>query len=377
MLIIGLMSGTSVDGVDACLIEVDETKNPTKFTEKCFIFDPYKDSLKEKILDASNIESSNVQKICSLNFELGYVYVSSIEKLLTMANVSIDDVTLIAMHGQTIWHNPNQKDGYFSSTLQIGEPSIIAYHFNKLVISNFRTMDMAAGGNGAPLVPFVNYIINKSTQKNVILQNIGGISNLTYIPKNGKKDDVLAFDTGPGNMLIDRAMKILYNLNYDNNGQIALSGKVNKEVLKILMQDEYLSKPLPKSTGREKYDQVFLDHIFTLMKNEKKEDIIATITAYTADTIVDAYKRYCGEIDIIILSGGGAYNQFIVNRIKEKTNKKVIISKMSDSYEAFCFGILGYYTYNHKSSNMKYITGAMENVVLGNFTYPPKEEQYE
>lgn len=374
MLIIGLMSGTSLDGVDACLIEVDETKKPVEFREKCFIFDPYSTELKEKILDASKLETSNVQKICSLNFELGHVYTSSIEKLLKKAKTNIKDITLIAMHGQTIWHNPNQKGGYFSSTLQIGEPSIIAYHFNKLVISNFRTMDMAAGGNGAPLVPFVNYIINKSYEKNVILQNIGGISNLTYIPKNSKKDDVLAFDTGPGNMLIDRAMKLLYNQNYDKNGEIALSGKINEKVLKILMQDEYLNMPLPKSTGREKYNQAFLDSILCLMKNDKKENIITTITAYTADTIVDAYQKYCNKIDCIILSGGGAYNQFIVNRIKEKTNKEVIISNMSDSYEAFCFGILGYYTYNHKSSNMKNITGAMENVVLGNFTYPPKEK---
>lgn len=376
MLIIGLMSGTSLDGVDACLIEVDETNEKPKFKEKCFIFDPYSESLKEKILDASKIETSNVQKICSLNFELGYIYVNSIEKLLEKAKVGIDEVTLIAIHGQTIWHNPNMNDGYYSSTLQIGEPSVIAYHFNKLVISNFRTMDMASGGNGAPLVPFVNYILYKSN-KDLILQNIGGISNLTYIPKNGKIDDVLAFDTGPGNMLIDMAMKTLYNKNFDNNGDVALSGKVNDEVLKILMQDDYLSLPLPKSTGREKYNQSFLNNILSLMKNEKKENIIATITAYTADTIVYSYQKYCQNIDTIILSGGGAYNKFIVNRIKEKTKKEVIINEMSDSYEAFCFGILGYFTYKLKPSNMKTITGAKDYVILGNFTYPPKEEKNE
>lgn len=371
MLIIGLMSGTSLDGVDACLLEVNEKE---EFKEISFIFDEYSDELKQKILEVSNIKTSNVQKICSLNFELGYVYVEAINKLLTKTKIKIDDITFIAMHGQTIWHNPNQLDNYYSSTLQIGEPSVIAYHFNKLVISNFRTMDMAAGGNGAPLVPFVNYVLNKCDDLDIVLQNIGGISNLTYIKRKCKSDEVLAFDCGCGNMLIDLAMRKLYNKEFDESGNIARSGKVNNEVLSILMQDEYLKRPLPKTTGREKYNDEYLDNIFKLMQNSPKEDIIATISAFTADSIVDAYQRYCQNIDLIIISGGGAHNQFIVSRIKEKMKKEVKISQMSDSYEAFCFGVLGYYTYCHKPSNMKKITNALDDVILGNFTYPPRKE---
>lgn len=375
MLVIGLMSGTSLDGVDASLIEINESQGEPQYIERGFVFVPYKNEIKNKILDVSNLETSNVQKICSLNFELGYIYKEAIEVLLTTTKTNIADVTFIAMHGQTIWHNPDEKDGYFSSTLQIGEPSVLAYAFNKLVISNFRVMDIVAGGSGAPLVPFVNYILHKSNNMNIALQNIGGIGNVTYIKKGATVDEVVAFDTGPGNMLIDMAMKKLYNKEYDDGGTIALSGKVNEDVLNLLMQDDYLKMPLPKSTGREKYNDKFLDTILKQMHDEPNNDIIATITAYTADTIVYAYQNYCKEIDKVILSGGGAHNNFIVKRIKEKMNIEVEISTESDSYEAFCFGVLGYYTYNHKPSNMRCVTGSNENVILGNFTYPPREEK--
>ena len=374
MLAIGLMSGTSLDGVDASLVEIINDGKKTKYLEKYFIFVPYQEKVKEEILEVSNLTTSNVQKICSLNFELGYIYKDVVEKLLKASSTKIDDITFIAMHGQTIWHNPDQRDGYFSSTLQIGEPSILAYAFNKLIISNFRTMDIAAGGSGAPLVPFVNFILNKSSEQNIALQNIGGIGNVTYIKKNANIDDVIAFDTGPGNMLIDQAMRNLYHKEYDEDGNIALSGKVNEKVLSYLMQDEYIERLLPKSTGREKYNDKFLQTIFDKMKGSPSEDIITTITAYTADTIAYAYHKFCPNVDKIILSGGGARNKYIIKRLKEQMNVEIEVSEKSDSYEAFCFALLGYYTYMHKPSNMKCVTGSKENVILGNFTYPPREE---
>lgn len=374
MLAIGLMSGTSLDGVDASLVEITCVGTKTEYLEKSFVFVPYTEKLKAKILEVSRLNTSNVQKICSLNFELGYIYKEAVDELLKTSKIDISNITFIAMHGQTIWHNPDKRDGYYSSTLQIGEPSVVAYAFNKLVISNFRTMDMAAGGSGAPLVPFVNYILHKSDTQSIALQNIGGISNVTYIRKGATIDDVIAFDTGPGNMLIDQAMRKLYNKEYDENGNIALSGRVNEKVLDYLMQDEYLKRSLPKSTGREKYNDTFLQVILDKMLNVSKNDIITTITAYTADTIAYAYQKFCPNIDKIVLSGGGARNKYIVKRLKEKMNVEIEISEKSDSYEAFCFAVLGYHTYMHKPSNMKCVTGANKNVILGNFTYPPREE---
>lgn len=374
MLAIGLMSGTSLDGVDASLVEITCVGTKTEYLEKSFVFVPYTEKLKAKILEVSRLNTSNVQKICSLNFELGYIYKEAVDELLKTSKIDISNITFIAMHGQTIWHNPDKRDGYYSSTLQIGEPSVVAYAFNKLVISNFRTMDMAAGGSGAPLVPFVNYILHKSDTQSIALQNIGGISNVTYIRKGATIDDVIAFDTGPGNMLIDQAMRKLYNKEYDENGNIALSGRANEKVLDYLMQDEYLKRSLPKSTGREKYNDTFLQVILDKMPNVSKNDIITTITAYTADTIAYAYQKFCPDIDKIVLSGGGARNKYIVKRLKEKMNVEIEISEKSDSYEAFCFAVLGYHTYMHKPSNMKCVTGANKNVILGNFTYPPREE---
>lgn len=375
MYAIGLMSGTSLDGVDACLVEITKLNDKYNYIQRGFVFLPYSESLKEKILDASKLETSNVQKICSLNYELSYIYCDAIELLLSKYNLISEDITFIAMHGQTIWHNPNNMNGYFSSTLQIGEPSVIAYKFNTLVISNFRTMDMAAGGSGAPLVPFVNYVLYRNDEKNIAFQNIGGIGNVAYIPKNSTPSDVIAFDTGPGNMLIDEAMKLLYNKPYDEGGEVALSGTVNNKVLEKLMDDEYLDLPYPKSTGREKYNKTFLNKIIEDMINEPKENIITTITAYTADTIVYSYNKFCKNVDEMILSGGGSYNEFIVKRLEEKLNIPITIHSESDSYEAFCFVVLGHHTYMHEPSNMKVVTGAKDEVILGNFTYPPRKKE--
>jgi len=374
MLIIGLMSGTSLDGVDASLIEVDEASKNNKFKELGNSFLPYDEDLKEKILICSKKETSNVQLICSLNVELGYVYLKAVRALLEKYHLNPSDVSFVAMHGQTIWHNPNNMDGLFSSTYQIGDPSIISYNLNMLVISNFRAMDMAAGGAGAPLVPFVNYVLYHSDEKTIALQNIGGIANVAYLKKGATLNDCIAFDTGPGNMLIDGAMKKLYNTPFDDEGHIAKSGTINFDVLTALMNDEYLKRTPPKSTGREKYNNEFLDEILKQMKHNKKEDIIATITAYTAYSIANAYKLFCPDVDQIILSGGGAKNKFIVELLEKLTKKEILIHELSDSYEAFCFGILGYYTYKLEPSNVPNVTGAKDAVILGQFTYPPKKE---
>ena len=267
-------------------------------------------------------------------------------------------------------------DGYFSSTLQIGEPAVIAYAFNKKVISNFRTMDMAAGGSGAPLIPFVNYQLYKNQNKNIAFQNIGGIGNVCYLKKNSSPDDVIAFDTGPGNMLIDGAMQKLYHLDYDAFGNIAKKGKMITEVLDEMLEDSYLYMPYPKSTGREKYNDQYLDDLISKIKKytPKNEDVIATITAYTAYTIIKEYQLFLPDIDEIILSGGGAHNKFLVDLLRQNLTAKIIISDQIDAYEAFGFAILGHMTILNQASNLPSVTGAKKAVILGNITNPPCEE---
>lgn len=373
---IGIMSGTSLDGIDICLVNIHQIKKDYTYEIEQFKSYKYRLSLINKIKEASKNDTSTVQKICSLNYEVAYAYVEAIQQFINDTSCNMVEVDFIAMHGQTIWHNPNHMDGYFSSTLQIGEPSVIAYAFNKKVISNFRTMDMAAGGSGAPLIPFVNYQLYKNQNKNIAFQNIGGIGNVCYLKKNSSPDDVIAFDTGPGNMLIDGAMQKLYHLDYDAFGNIAKKGKMITEVLDEMLEDSYLYMPYPKSTGREKYNDQYLDDLISKIKKytPKNEDVIATITAYTAYTIIKEYQLFLPDIDEIILSGGGAHNKFLVDLLRQNLTAKIIISDQIDAYEAFGFAILGHMTILNQASNLPSVTGAKKAVILGNITNPPCEE---
>lgn len=373
---IGIMSGTSLDGIDICLVNIHQIKKDYTYEIEQFKSYKYRLSLINKIKEASKNDTSTVQKICSLNYEVAYAYVEAIQQFINDTSCNMVEVGFIAMHGQTIWHNPNHMDGYFSSTLQIGEPAVIAYAFNKKVISNFRTMDMAAGGSGAPLIPFVNYQLYKNQNKNIAFQNIGGIGNVCYLKKNSSPDDVIAFDTGPGNMLIDGAMQKLYHLDYDAFGNIAKKGKMITEVLDEMLEDSYLYMPYPKSTGREKYNDQYLDDLISKIKKytPKNEDVIATITAYTAYTIIKEYQLFLPDIDEIILSGGGAHNKFLVDLLRQNLTAKIIISDQIDAYEAFGFAILGHMTISNQASNLPSVTGAKKAVILGNITNPPCEE---
>lgn len=375
MLAIGIMSGTSLDGIDVCVVDIKKNIK-YEYSIKAFISTPYSEEIVNKIKEVSNLETSNVQKICSLNVELSYEYVKAINECLSLHNIKKDDIEFIAMHGQTIWHNPDNMDGFSSSTLQIGDPSIVAYAFNKKVISNFRMMDMAAGGCGAPLIPFVDYLLYNSSEKSIAMQNIGGIGNVCYMKKNSSIDEIVAFDTGPGNMMIDEAMKILFNKSYDENGNVAKEGNIDKEVLNELLSDEYLKRPYPKSTGREKYNTEFVNNIINEIINNggKKEDVISTITAFTAYSIIDAYDNFLEDIDEVIVSGGGSHNDYLMDILKNKYKDKVIVENRTDAFEAFGFAILGHMTLLNEPSNVPVVTNAKRRVVLGNITNPPYKE---
>lgn len=368
MLAIGLMSGTSLDGVDACLTEIKDEQ----FKIVDFLFVPYTQNLKDKLLHIVQNKDVNIQTICSLNVELSYVYLDACLKLIDKAHIKKEDIEFVAVHGQTVWHEPHPKEGLFRSTLQLVDSSILASSLNTKIISGFRYMDMSVGGEGAPLVPFANYILFSSKDKNIALQNIGGISNVTYLKKNGKIDDIIAFDTGPGNMLIDEAMRKIYGKEYDDNGSTASKGRIIKQVLDELMADEYLKLKYPKSTGREKYNDDYLNKVINQIKSlgGSNEDIITTLSAYTADSILDAYKRFLPDVDKMIVSGGGAHNKYIIERLKNKANFEIEVNLDTDSLEAFSFSIIGYYTLNHLPANVPSVTGASRPVILGQILDP-------
>ena len=375
MLAIGLMSGTSLDGVDAILVEIIDNK----FKPLKFITLEYEEEFKKRILKNLSDKSAKLSEISSLNFELGYKFVDAINLLLKDTKYCYNDIEFVASHGQTIWHDPKGEkcDKAVPSTLQIGEPSVISYNTGIRTISNFRTMDVAAGGEGAPLVPYTEYLLYRSDTENIVLQNIGGISNLTYLPKKCSIEDVFSFDTGPGNIMIDYFVKKYFGKPYDENGDIANSGDVIIELLDFLKEDEFLKICPPKSTGREQYSVEFMEEIaskFDFDKYEKK-DIVTTFTYFTAYCIAYHYNNYLKDVDVAIINGGGSHNKYIIKIIQDLTKLRILTGEdfgiNSDSKEALAFVVLGYQTLLGLPSNVRSVTGAKDYVVLGNITINP------
>ncbi len=379
MLAIGLMSGTSLDGVDAALVEIKKEK--VKLID--FITYPYSQEFKKKIMRNLNDETAKLSEISSLNFELSNWFVLAIDKLLEKANLKYEDISFVASHGQTIWHDPKgnkypsdreKLTDQCPSTLQIGTPSVIEYKTGIGVVSNFRCKDIAAGGEGAPLVPFSEYYLYRQKDKSLVFQNIGGISNLTYIKKNATIDDVISFDNGVGNIMIDYFTNKYFDLPYDESGKLASKGNIIEPLLNYLKEDEYIYQPYPKSTGREKFSKEYMESLvlkFELGKCDKY-DVVRTITEFTAYSISYSYNNLIKDIDLVVISGGGSHNDYIMNRIKELTNLKVITGDEfginSDAKEAIAFALLGYMTLKCKPSNVRNATGAKENVILGDIT---------
>lgn len=371
MYAIGLMTGTSLDGLDVALCDISGSYLDTKVKLIDFLCLEISDELREKIKMACSEESSNNKLICSLDFELGYFYLEGVKKIIEKNGLSYKDIGFVASHGQTIYHLPYPDKGFYSSTLQIGQPSIISYNTGIKVVFNFRVMDVAASGQGAPLVPYTDFILYSDKERNVALQNIGGISNVTYLKKNGTLEDVFAFDNGPGNMMINEAMKSLYNLEYDDNGKVAASGKVIDELINELLGHPYLDKKPPKSTGREEFGKQFVDNLLKKYSNERSEDIVHTFTLFTALCIKNSYENFFEVMpDRMVVGGGGAFNGTLMKLLKEHLKGVEVCTQedlgyLSDAKEAVAFIILGNETLNNKPSNVPSATGSNKKVILG------------
>lgn len=387
MYVAGVMSGTSLDGIDVALVHIDGSGVDSKVELIHFTTVPFCNDMKNDIQQALSIENSNVQLICSLNFKLGLRFANAVKEVCKEANFPLRQLDLIGSHGQTIYHQPQQDGGMIPSTLQIGEPAIIAYETNTTVISNFRTMDMAAGGQGAPLVSYSEIILYRHQTKNRLLQNIGGIGNVTVIPSQLSEKSVIAFDTGPGNMVMDEVCQRLFQLSYDQNGNIAKQGVVVEEVLTYCMNHPFLKMNPPKSTGREQFGEEFVSELLKRFEKHSKENILTTVTRFTASSIVYHYKEFIlpyYEIDEVILGGGGSYNDTLVEMIRHglKEEKCALflqedIGYSSESKEAIAFAILANETYHRNPSNVPSATGAKNSVILGNITFPPYADENE
>ncbi len=378
-LIIGIMSGTSHDGVDTALVKINSDKEKTRSKEETIHVQiighqhiPYPKRLREEISCAFKGDTGH---ICRLNFKLGEVFGKAALLLLKKTGIDKNKVDAIASHGQTIYHIPPKNNNKKGSTLQIGEPSVIAEITGILTISDFRTRDMAAGGHGAPLVPLADYLLFGRKGRHRAILNIGGISNVTILRK--RLEELIAFDIGPGNSLIDEAVKIYTNnkRSYDKDGAIARSGEINDHLLKELLSHPYLKLGYPKSTGREMFGVDMVRDIFNRYPNLSSADIIRTFTYFTAINIYNSLRQF--RIDEIILTGGGVKNRFLIEIIGDLFKKrKIQISKISDygipieAKEALSFAILGYQTLRLREGNIPHITGSRHGVILGKITLP-------
>ncbi|MDA0986197.1 MAG: anhydro-N-acetylmuramic acid kinase [Bacteroidetes bacterium] len=375
-IIIGLMSGTSVDGIDAAIVSIKGSGVKTKFKLIKFKTFSYPKNFKEVVLANSHPGKGSVDMISTLNFAIAEYFTLAVKKIVLSAKLKLNQIDLIGSHGQTIHHIPNGKiiiGKNFSSTLQIGDPSVIAKLTGITTIGDFRVADVALGGQGAPLVPYFDWLVFRSRKKNRALLNIGGIANLTLLPKNVALKNVLAFDSGPGNMLIDRLMKIFYKKDFDKNGAVARSGFIINPLLSELKKHNYFKKQLPKSTGREEFGEKILNQIIKSSKGYSREDIIATATELTAFSIFEQckifYKNF-SSINELIVSGGGANNLYLIERLKFYFDKTKI--KYSNSFgvdknakEAICFALLANETISGIASNIPKVTGAKRFTILG------------
>ena len=381
--IIGLMSGTSLDGVDAVLVDVSGSGTKTKIDQLGFIAYPFPRGLKKKILENSTPNSGNVNDICKLNFLIAYLFVDAAKELCNKSKFNLADVDMIGSHGQTIHHLPQKKNYFghnFGSTLQIGDPSVIAKLTGVLTIGDFRIGDVALGGQGAPLVPYFDYLIFHSNKNNRALLNIGGISNITVLDKNGDASSVIAFDAGPGNMMIDLMAKKYFNVDYDKNGIIAASGKINSGIFNALKKhDKFIEKNIPKSTGREYYGEEFLSPLLKKFRSVQKEDLVATVTDFTAYGVYRNYEKFVQsetEITELFVSGGGARNSFMMNSLKKYFGNSVEVKNLQDlgispdAKEAVCFAVLANETLAGNSSNIPRVTGALKTTILGKICLP-------
>lgn len=375
MLIVGLMSGTSADGVDAALVEVESRGAGVKVETAATAFVPYPVDVRAEVLAASRAETGRVDRICRLNALLGEWFARAVFAVVQQAGRPIEAVDLVASHGQTIHHltQPGQEP---PSTLQIAEPAVIAERTGRTVVADFRSRDVAAGGQGAPLMSYVDYLLFADPARSRALQNLGGIANATFLPPGASAEAIRAFDSGPGNMVIDALCAALFGQPFDRNGAIAARGRVNSALLADLLDDPYFARPIPKTTGREQFGEQYAARLMTrgAQLGVAAEDLVATATRLTARTIAEGYARFFPPVAEVILSGGGAANPTLVAAIADELQRidraplfrrPEEFGVPADAKEAIGFAVLGFQTIHGRPGTLPSATGARHPVVLG------------
>ena len=381
MIVAGVMSGTSADGVDVAICRVSLGRSgvaPVKVLGHSKF--AYGRKLRAMVLAAASGQKMTAAKMATLSWKLGQEYANCVEKTAKQFKLSPQ---LVAVHGQTILHDADE-----GMTWQIGEAAVIAERLRLPVVSDFRPADMAAGGQGAPLVPMLDWHMFCHPTKNRLLLNLGGISNVTALPADGDVESAIAFDTGPANIVMDAVMQRLFKKEYDSGGKVAARGKVLTDVVKKMRAMKYLDAKPPKSCGREEFGEAFVDKLISLCEkaDAEKEDIVATATALTVDTVVDAYSRFCwphlgqaapaAKTTEMLVAGGGTKNKTLMKGLGEKFGAlgvKVATTESAglavEAKEGAAFALLGWLTWHGLPGNVPSATGAKRAVVLGKVSY--------
>ena len=383
MTVAGVMSGTSADGIDVALVRIEPGRLRPRVTLLAHEAFPYPAALRKSVLAAMNAAWASTAELARLNWRLGMAYAETVRATAERHALHVE---LVGCHGQTLYHQarPGLYAGRsFGCTWQAGEAALIAAEAGAPVISNFRPADMAAGGQGAPLVPFLDWVMFADAKRGRVLQNIGGIANLTAIPASGMPKDLIAFDTGPGNMVIDALAERLLNKPYDRNGAAAASGAVIEPVLKAMLCDGYFLLKPPRTAGREQFGRDYAAKFLAACRRHSRrpEDALATATALTAESIAASYRRFVhrylkgAPVDYIV-SGGGARNTTLMAMLRRRLQPMGCEPATSDEFglpaaakEAVAFALLAWQTWHRLPGNVPSATGARRSAVLGQVTY--------
>jgi anhydro-N-acetylmuramic acid kinase len=396
MIVAGVMSGTSADGINVAMVRLSartgrasrpspHENQPLDFTLLAHEEYPFPAPVRRAILALMNADLARVADLARLNFLLGELYAEAVAKTARKHRVKVD---LVGCHGQTLFHQGTAQrflGRKLAVTWQTGEGAVIAERLGVPVVSDFRPADMAAGGKGAPLVPFLDYFFYRDPRVARIAQNIGGIANLTAIPPGASPRGVSAFDTGPGNMVIDAVMEELYGRRYDRDGKVAASGRVHDGVIAWLLRAAFFRRKPPRTAGREEFGREYVDRFLQLCRGASKPDVVASATALTARSIADAVQRFVvprfgGRRKLtsrqMIVSGGGAKNPTLMAMLRTEIAPLGIELHFSDEFglpaeakEAVAFALLAHETWHRRPSNLPAATGAKRAAILGKISY--------
>lgn len=393
MIVAGVMSGTSADGINVALVQFAAQKRKSgarlatvssRHTLIGHAEYPFPAPIRRAILELMNAELARVADLARLNVLLGELYTEAIARTARKFRVKLD---LVGCHGQTLYHQGTAErflGRKLAVTWQTGEAAVVAARLGVPVVSDFRPADMAAGGKGAPLVPFLDYLVYRDRRAGRIAQNIGGIANLTAIPPNASVAQIIAFDTGPGNMVIDAVMEDLFHKRYDRNGSIASSGRVLDQVIGRLLRAPFFNQKPPRTAGREEFGREYVARFLQLCRGASKVDVVATATALTVQSIADAVRRFIlprfgasrKARHQLIVSGGGAKNRTLTRLLRDQLAPMSIDLHFSDEFglpaeakEAVAFALLAYETWHRRPSNVPAATGAKRPAILGKISY--------